>query len=196
VLPCSYPPTCRDALLSPYHRWFRRRPRFHAVAWFPPATMNNLSHARRHASRSSWTQAANRPLQRASPTPKPCSLYESVRGRLGLPLTDGRYSRVSSPLKSSPTTPRSLDPPRSRGPEHSPSLPDRGLQTKARDRKDFQGPVGPLPPPRPGRTCLTPESAKNTLLADSSSCMKPARTTSRRPLLLPWPWITEQAQHS
>jgi len=101
-----------------------------------------------------------------------------------------------SPLKSSLTTPRSLNPPRPLGPEHWPSPQTQGLKAKARDQKDFQDPEGPLPPPWPGGTRLTLESAKSTLSAVSSSCMKPARTTSRWSLLLPWPWITEQAQHS
>jgi hypothetical protein len=40
----------------------------------------------------------NRPLRRASPTSKPCSPYESVRDRLGLPLAVGRYSLGFLPL--------------------------------------------------------------------------------------------------
>jgi hypothetical protein len=103
-----------------------------------------------------------------------------------------------SPLKLSPTTARSLEPTRAtrtRTLAFRPS-PPKGPATRARDRKDFQGPVGPLPPPRPGRTRLAPESAKSTLSADSSSCMKPARTTSQWPLLLPESWIIGQAQRS
>jgi hypothetical protein len=139
----------------------------------------------------------NRPLQRASPTSKPYSPYESVRNRLELPLADGRYSpgffpsRVFSNHVSKPQT----------RPSHEDSntrlcpCPE-GPATQARDQEDFQSPEGLLPPPRPGRTRLTPESAKSTLSADSNSDMKLARTTLRWPLLLPGPWITGQAQRS
>jgi len=191
VLPCSYPPTCRGALPSSYHRWFRRRPRFHAVAWFPPTTMNNLSTCPKthfpvalDSSRETALYSELHLLRSLLPLTSPFAVNS------GCPSPTAVTLLGFSPLKSSLTTPRSLNPPRPLGPEHWPSPQTQGLKAKARDQKDFQDPEGPLPPPWPGGTRLTLESAKSTLSAVSSSCMKPARTTSRWSLLLPWPWIT------
>jgi len=103
------------------HRWFPPLPRSHAFAWFPQRLWVPFSRAEARFPVPLDLPRHERHVRLASPTSKPCSLYESVRVQLGLPLTDGRYSRVFSPLKSSPTTSRSLDPPRPRGPEHSPS---------------------------------------------------------------------------
>jgi hypothetical protein len=35
MLPCGHPPACLTTPPGPCHRRFPRRPRFHAVAWFP-----------------------------------------------------------------------------------------------------------------------------------------------------------------
>ena len=56
-LPCSYPPVCGSASSLAVHRRFPRRPRFHAVAWFPRRLWSPFPRARELVSRSSWARS-------------------------------------------------------------------------------------------------------------------------------------------
>jgi hypothetical protein len=128
--PFSPTPTLSRSCLAPYRRLWTNFPR--AEAQFPSA----LGFAQQ-----------NRFVPPASPTSKLLSPCESVRDQSGLPRPGGRCSWVSSPLESSPTTPRVLDPPEPRGLEHSPSPEGSGLATKRTSQ-----------PLWPGETLLTREA--------------------------------------
>jgi len=90
----------------------------------------------------------NRPLQRASPTSELCSPHESVRNRLGLPLTDGRYSpgffpsRVFSDCVSKPQT--------------HPSHEDSNTRLSSKPQGACDSSSRPKGLPRPRRTSSTP----------------------------------------
>jgi hypothetical protein len=113
-LPCSYPPVCRSALALAVHRRLPRRPRFHAVAWVPPTTMDSLwASSRAHFPVVLGSDQRNRLVPPASPASKLSSPRETVPATSSCPAATGRFSRVSAPSKLSPSTPRVLNPPAS-----------------------------------------------------------------------------------
>jgi len=101
LLPCSYPPACRAAPPSPYHRPFHRRPRPSAVAWIPGRLWASFppTPKGRHPSRSGLRQRTHL-FRRASPASKLCSSRESVRSRRESPHAAGRYAPGFHPLQS------------------------------------------------------------------------------------------------
>jgi hypothetical protein len=73
-LPCSYPPMCRDARPETFQRRFLRRPRFHAVAWFPRCLWVPFPHAEARFPVALGLVLRNRPVPPASPASKLHSL--------------------------------------------------------------------------------------------------------------------------
>jgi hypothetical protein len=112
----------------------------------------------------------------ASPTSKRPSPHESVRDRAGSPPLDrSLLSWASSPPEPSPSTPRSLNPPRPQGPEHR-LRPESPATTQGTGSP--QGQVQPSPT----HTRVPVRSARR-LPAPS----RLARATPRWRLLLPRP---------
>jgi len=182
LLPCSYPPACHNALLSPYHRRFHPLPRFHAVAWIPCRLWTPFSRTRRSASRSPWTRAM-KPSLTASFTCFEALLPLRIRSQSTrvAPRRRPMLSWAYAPLECSPDTLRILRPAQARRPKHAPSPEGSSAATQRTSKtpKDPFDPSGRVRPPK------IHECTKGTSSADSSPGVGPARTTSRRPLLLP-----------
>lgn len=125
LLPCGHPPACRDARLDACHRRFRRRPRFHAVAWLPPAAMGPLFRYRSTLPGRPGLESRNRPVPLASPASELSSSRKSVRTGSSclepeaVPLLVFRLSRAFSAHTSEPRTRPIL------GTEHASSLATR-----------------------------------------------------------------------
>jgi hypothetical protein len=144
LLPCSYPPARGSAPLD---------------SLSPPVSSNAHAFARLPASSDDYglpfqlteISLPGRPGRQATGSPRlasftcfeaSCSLRESVHRRNGLPHPAGPLlSWASSPLTPSPLTPRSLYPPRPRGPKHAPSPEGSGAR--------LEGPLSPLSRVRP-----------------------------------------------
>jgi len=163
-----------DAASRVFHRRFPRRPRFHAVAWFPrrlwapfprtearfPVTLDPSDGTR------PFRQL--HPLRSLDPPPSPFTPAWVAPNRRPI------LSWASAPLELSPSTPRVLvDPLRPRGPEHAPHPKDRSTAQRT------------LTPLEPGEAAPTPESTEATSLADSSPLRDwPAPPHRRRPFSL------------
>jgi hypothetical protein len=81
-----------------YHRWFPRRPRSHAVAWFPRRLWSPFPQTRLLASRFPWISCSE-PALSASFTCFEVLLPLQVRSHQpGWPRTSGRYSPGFLPL--------------------------------------------------------------------------------------------------
>jgi hypothetical protein len=85
---------------SPCHRWFHRRPRFHAVAWIPQRLWTSFPRAE---ARFPFVLGSARPshlVRPASPTSELSSPRETVPATLGCPSEAGRFSPGFLPLRS------------------------------------------------------------------------------------------------
>ncbi len=119
-------PYCPSALsppVSPTPALLTQLPGFLERLWTP------FSQAEARFPVALGSAQQNRSIPPASPTSKLLSPHESVRDQSELPRPGGRYSWVSSPTESSPSTPRVLNPPRPRGPEPVPPSEDFGPAT-------------------------------------------------------------------
>jgi len=100
LLPCSYPPVCGSVSSLVVRLQFRRRPRFHAVAWVPWGLWTSFPWAEAPFPVVLDSSRRSHSVPPASPTSKLCSPRESVRNDFELPL--GRWSLLSwaFPLRS------------------------------------------------------------------------------------------------
>jgi len=107
----SYPPACRDALLPPFTDRFADSHTFARLPGIPDRLCPPFPPTRRPTSRTSWARAMKPPLS-ASFTCFEAFLPSRIRSLLTrvAPRQRPILSWVSSPLESSPTTPRSLEP--------------------------------------------------------------------------------------
>jgi len=101
-LPCSYRPACSRALDLAVRRAFPRRPRFHAVAWFPARLWTPFWRTEVHLPVVPGSAQRTRSVPPASPASKLCSLPETVPGTSGCPSAPGRDSPGFLPLRSVP----------------------------------------------------------------------------------------------
>jgi hypothetical protein len=112
----------RNAPAGSYHRRFLQTPTLARSGLDPRTTMSTLSTGARRPLLPGCPEASRDGTDNvppASPTSKRPSPHESVRDRAGSPPLDrSLLSWASSPPEPSPSTPRSLNPPRPRGPEH------------------------------------------------------------------------------
>jgi hypothetical protein len=173
-LPCSLPPACCDAQLSTFHRRFPRRPRFHAVAWFPRRLWAPFSRAETRFPFAPGLVLRNRPVPPASPASKLHSLLR-VRSQLDRSYPHQLAATLLGFAPSRAFSVHASDsrPARTQKPEHVPFL----RRVRARDSKDHS----PSCRVRPFQY----ECTETTSSTDSNSLEELARTASRRRLLLP-----------
>lgn len=85
---------------SPCHRWFHRRPRFHAVAWIPQRLWTSFPRAEAHFPVVPGSARQNHLVPPASPTSELSSPCETVPTTPGCPSEAGRFSPGFLPLRS------------------------------------------------------------------------------------------------
>jgi hypothetical protein len=122
LLPCSYPHPCRGAPREIFHSPFRRRPRSHAVAWFPGSLWTPFPQTRRLAFRLPWISRGEatpfRMLHLLRSLVPPANPFALARVA---PDQRPMLSWSSAPLESSPPAPRVLKPALISRPEHASS---------------------------------------------------------------------------
>jgi hypothetical protein len=126
-------PRARTHCSRPYHRQFPRRPRFHAVAWFPRRLQGPFPQTRVLASRFPWVSDSEAApfrqlhlLRSLTPPANPFALARVAPDQWPI------LSWVSAPLELSPSAPRILDPPEP-GDSNTRLCP----KTQARDPEDL-----------------------------------------------------------
>jgi hypothetical protein len=144
-------------------------------------------HEPKPASRSSWAHAAE-PIHSASFTDFEASLPLRIRSRPArvAPTWRSILFWVSSPLGSSPSTPRVLYPPWASRTQNTSPAPE-GFRDATLETSSLKSRVRP--------PCNT-EVFQDDLVGSDQPPWGLDRTTSRWPPLLSWPWTTEQARRS
>jgi hypothetical protein len=158
---------------SPFAARFPRRPRLHAVAWFPRWLRASFSLTCVSFPDAPGLSLRSRPVPPASPASKLHSLLR-VRSRL---------ARVSPHLPAD--TLLGLCPSRAFSSHASDSRPARARRLEHESLWDSRHEGSQ--PYVSGEAAPTQESTEATSSTASSLLKRPARTTSRRRLLLPWP---------
>jgi hypothetical protein len=132
LLPCRYPPACRTELpVCLITTRFTDSRAFDAVAWIPRAAMDALFTSQSPLPGCPGLRAAE-PIHSASFTDFEASIPSRIRSRPVRVAPSWRpilFWVLPSSLECSPSTPRVLDPPRPRGPEHVPPSEDFGPAT-------------------------------------------------------------------